>query len=186
MRRVEEEENSTTEDRSREKKEKKGGKNKHTLLWLVGRWGKRRVDAAGALEQQPGKCRTEREKIVFELEGEGRQSQQQRGSISSREGAVEGGETTREIVRVWQKQDFFFKIKIYKSAIKIQKARALRPLKKPKKRAPWRAFGMSCAYPHLKPNMVRPGLFCAQARFFKLRGRVVLVWWICGYAWRFE
>ena len=50
----------------------------------------------------------EREKIVFELEGEGRQSQQQRGSISSREGAVEGGETTREIVRVWQKQDFFF------------------------------------------------------------------------------
>ena len=49
---------------------------------------------------------------MFELEGEGRQPQQQRGSFSSREGtveggAVEGGETTREIARVRQKQDFF-------------------------------------------------------------------------------
>ena len=49
----------------------------------------------------------QREKTVFELEEERRQPQQQRGSISSREGAVEGGETTREIARVWQKQDFF-------------------------------------------------------------------------------
>ena len=96
------------------------------------------------------------------------------GSRSSREGAVEGGETTREIARVRQKQDFFyFFIKIYKSAIKIQKARAPRPIKKAQKARALEGFWNGLRLPPSEAQHGAPWAFlrlgAPGARFFKLR-----------------
>ena len=101
------------------------------------------------------------------------------GSRSSREGVLapereqKGERQHGRLLGFGKNKIFFFKIKIYKSAIKIQKARASRPIKKAQKVRALEGFWNGLPLPPSEAQHGAPRAFlrlgALGARFFKLR-----------------